>query len=204
MLANLVSEVRIIYLDSDLVIKKDLGSLFFEDLNGHIIRASGIENVERSLEYNFFTSLGLEGGVKYFNAGVLLIDLQAWRQADITKRCFEFAKKYPNMLLTADQTILNYVFYDNNFHELDKSYNHALYASSKQILSDIDDSIFHFVGSPKPWDFLGEVAHKNYPLFHSILTKTAFSNYKTFLDISIHRIQRTLRLTKQYYTCFTK
>lgn len=201
MLANILSEERIIYLDSDLLIRKDLGSLFFKDLNGHTIAVSGVGSIEYALENMFFTSIGLEKEAKYFNSGVMLIDLQAWRQANITKRCLEFAEKYPAMLLTADQTILNFVFYKNNFCELDRSYNHGLYPISEQISPDGDDSIFHFIGSPKPWDFMGELVHKNYPLFYSVLRKTEFSRYKTFSDFSVHKFKRTLRLSRSYYNC---
>ncbi len=145
MLADLISEERIIYLDSDLVIKKDLGSLFFIDLKGFIIGASGVEKIAWTLDSDFFTSIGLDKEGKYFNSGVLLIDLQAWRQEDITKKCFEFAKKYLNKFRDADQAILNYIFYKNNFYELDTAYNYALYPTSKQILPDRQDSIFHFL-----------------------------------------------------------
>ncbi|WP_310430241.1 glycosyltransferase family 8 protein [Chamaesiphon sp. VAR_48_metabat_135_sub] len=200
MLANIVSEARIIYLDSDLVIAKDLGSLFFKDLGTYIIGASGITTMKCALDRTLFSSIGLEQEAKYFNSGVILMDLDAWRQADITKKCFDFADEY-TYILDADQAILNYVFYKNNFCELDKSYNHALYPTSKYISPDLKDSIFHFVGSPKPWDFLGEVIHKNHPLFQSILIKTAFNNYKTCLDFSVHRTTRTLRLGRSYYNC---
>ena len=204
MLATFINDNRIIYLDSDLVIKKDLGTLFHENLNGHIIGVSGVSIIEWSLERDFFTSLGLEKEAKYFNSGVMLIDLDKWRALNITQKCIEFADRYPNMLITADQTVLNYVFYKNNFYELDKSYNQVLYPNSKPIESNESNKIFHFVGSPKPWDFGGEVFHNNYPLFRSILKNTSFSHYKSYLDFTFYRVKRTLKLYGAYYHCLTR
>lgn len=203
MLATMIREERIIYLDSDLVITRDLGGLFRTDLNGHTIGASGVGTIEWSLESNFFTSIGLDKEAKYFNAGVLLIDLDKWRALNITARCLEFADKNAKMLRTADQTVLNYVFYRNNFLELDKSYNHALYPYTNPIDPQENGSVFHFIGSPKPWDFGGEFVHRNYQFFRSFLKKTTFSNYTTYLDFSFQRVKRTLKLSRSYYRCLT-
>jgi UDP-glucose:(galactosyl)LPS alpha-1,2-glucosyltransferase len=202
MLASLLQqEERVIYIDSDLVIKKDLTSLFSENLNGHVLGVSGVSTIQSAFENKFFTSIGMKPEAKYFNSGVMLMDLEKWRQLDITKQCLKFANKYANVFTFADQAILNYVFYENNFHELDKSYNHALYPNSETIPIEDTDSIFHFVGSPKPWDFLGEVIHQNYSLSQHILSKTVFKDYKTYLDFSIHKAKRTVRLSRSYYNC---
>ncbi len=203
MLASMVHDERVIYLDSDLVIKKDLSNLFQTNLNDYVIGVSGIGNIDWALEREFYLSIGLEKEAKYFNAGVMVIDLDKWRKLNITEKCFEFADRYPNKLFAADQTVLNYVFYKNNFFELDKSYNHGLYPYSNPVDPQECDSIFHFVGSPKPWDFGGEFVHRNYPLFRGILNNTSFCKFKSYLDFNFYRVQRTLRLSRAYYRCLT-
>jgi len=203
MLAKIIHDERIIYLDSDLVITRDLSELFQVNLNGYIIGASGVGNIEYSLESDFFISIGLDKEAKYFNAGVLVIDLDKWRRLNITEKCIEFADKNARILRDADQAVLNYVFYKNNFVELDKSYNHALYPYSTPIDPNKSDSIFHFIGAPKPWDFGGEFVHRNYQFFRSFLHKTSFSNYRTYSNLSFHKVKRTLRLSRSYYRCLT-
>jgi lipopolysaccharide biosynthesis glycosyltransferase len=203
MLATLIPDERIIYLDSDLAITRDLTDLFQVDLNGYVIGASGVGSIEWSIERDFFISLGLDKEAKYFNAGVLLIDLDRWRTLNITKKCIEFADNNAKILRDADQAVLNYIFYRNNFLELDKSYNHALYPFSKPVDLHESDSIFHFIGAPKPWDFCGEFVHRNYQFFRSFLYKTSFSDYRTYSDFSFHRVKRTLRLSRSYYRCLT-
>ena len=168
MLASLLSDDKVLYLDSDLLIRKDLSSLFVTDLKGHILGVSGIESIGSSLRSKFYTSIGMKEEAPYFNSGVMMMDLIQWRQQDITKRCIEFADCYADRLVFADEAILNCVFYENNFHILDSSFNHALYPTSPSILANDLEAVFHFVGSPKPWDFLGEILHQNYALSHKI------------------------------------
>src|SRR5262245_3101807 len=49
MLASMVHDERVIYLDSDLVIKKDLSDLFQTNLNDYVIGVSGIGNINWAL-----------------------------------------------------------------------------------------------------------------------------------------------------------
>ena len=199
MLASLLPESRVIYLDSDLLVRKDLGSLFRQDLDGHVLGVSGMGSVKWSLEKNFFVSLGMNQAAKYFNAGVMLMDLDQWRQKDITKACMDFADQHPNQLGAADQTVLNYIFYENNFLEVDPTYNHALYPDTPSLAANTSGHIFHFVGSPKPWDILGEGVHSNYRLFAETLRKTEFRTYKTYFDLTPYRLKRSIRLAKSYF-----
>ena len=204
LLSQLLDDDRVIYLDSDLIIRRDLSELFALDMRGYAVAASGVAEIESQLEREFFTSLGLNMKAKYFNGGVLLIDLQQWRKSGIMKKCLEFAEKYPTELSVADQTILNYVFYENQFFELDSSYNCALYPTSKPITPIAADKIFHFVGSPKPWDFLGEILHTNYSLFQGVLSKTAFRSYKSYRGLTFSRAKRTFRLARSYLDYFAR
>ncbi len=204
MLPNLLSDKRVLYLDTDLVVMKDLQDLFMTDLQGHALGATGIERLENSKEKNFFSSIGIKQDAKYFNAGVILFDLEKWRQFDLVKKCFEFADNYPDKLPNPDQTILNYIFYKDNFFEIDSSNNVAIYPWSKQISMYEDNKIFHFIGSPKPWDFLGEILHGNYQFFRIVLRNTVFKNYKSYRDFSLPKAKRTAWLLRSYYFCIKK
>lgn len=150
MLAHIFSDDRIIYLDSDLIINRDLGDLYHTDLQGMTIGAAGVETIGSSLRSSFYQSIGMKSAARYFNSGVMLMDLKQWRDLDITHQCLAFANKYVDRVAFGDEAILNCIFYENNFHVLEKSYNHALYTTSPQISLDERDKIFHFVGSPKP------------------------------------------------------
>jgi len=199
LLPELLDDDRLIYLDSDLIIRRDLSELFGLDMRGYAVAACATE-IEWQADGEFLMSLGLNEKAKYFNSGVLLIDLQQWRKLGITKKCLEFAEKYQRELISHDQTVLNCVFYQNQFFELDWSYNQGLYPTSKPVTS-ATGQIFHFVGSPKPWDFLGEVLHTNHSLFQGVLSNTAFRSYKSYRGLTFGRAKRTLKLARSYRDC---
>jgi lipopolysaccharide biosynthesis glycosyltransferase len=203
LIPTLLAEERVLYLDCDLIITSDLGELFVTDLGQYVVGAAGVMNMQWAVENSFLTSLGLSRDTKYFNSGVLLIDIRKWNNIDVFAKCREFADKYPRALKAADQTVLNYVF-KNNFHELDYSYNYTVYPYSFPINTRTPARVYHFVGSPKPWDFMGEIIHQNYPLFSSVLSKTAFKNYRTYRDFSIKKARRTVRLARAYINCLRR
>ncbi len=67
-----------IYLDSDIVVNGDLSELFSYDLNGYTIAAvpdAWVDRADRIKE-----KIELPKGARYFNSGVLLINLETWRQ----------------------------------------------------------------------------------------------------------------------------
>jgi len=199
MLPQLLDEPKVIYLDSDLVVNTDLTFLFKTSLEGCLVGASGIGNIEWALEKQFFLSLGMDKSAKYFNSGVLLLDLDKWRNERVLEKCLQFANKYPRELSTADQTILNYIFYPNNFLELPEKWNCALYPNSDYRRLDISDRILHFVGSPKPWDLGGEFLHASFPIFEATLKQTYFKDFRSYKRINMRKIWRTLRLMRSYW-----
>lgn len=113
---------RILYLDSDLIIDNDISALatmdFFE--NGEekmviacpdsYIRAILLGHVKISnINEDYFTNtLGIDQ-LRYFNAGVMLYNLQKMRGHDITEQLFNSLMriKHPHF---QDQDILNSVF----------------------------------------------------------------------------------------------
>ncbi|OQX19023.1 MAG: hypothetical protein BWK76_05905 [Desulfobulbaceae bacterium A2] len=204
MLPNVLSGDRVIYLDSDLVVNKDLRNLFTTELNGHAIGVACIERLDNAREKSFYSSIGIMDDIKYFNAGVILFDLKKWRQLHLVNKCIEFADTYPDKLKTVDQTILNCIFCNNNFYEIDSSHNVAIYPWSKKVSHDEKEKIFHFIGSPKPWDFLGELLHGNYQLFRNVLQHTVFKQYASYRDISWLKAKRTAWLLRSYYFCIQK
>jgi lipopolysaccharide biosynthesis glycosyltransferase len=203
LIPSLLTEEKVLYLDCDLIVTTDLGELFATDLGPYVIGASGVMNIAWSVEKGFLTSVGFNQNDKYFNSGVLLIDTIEWNNRDILGKCHDFADEYPVALKAADQTVLNYVFRDD-FYELDPLYNYNVYPYSRPIQNKTPGKIYHFLGAPKPWDFMGEIVHRNYPFFYRSLSKTVFRDYKTYFDLSINRAFRTMRMSRAYVNCLRR
>lgn len=151
LLPELLEESRVLYLDCDLVVGVDAGALARQPLDGFALGASGIGEFRWSNDGALCRALGLEIEAPYFNAGVLLLDLDAWRRDGLTSRCLEFARQHAPRLATADQTVLNFIFY-RKFKALQPEFNEPLYPDTPAVPANSDHQrIFHFVGTPKPW-----------------------------------------------------
>lgn len=164
---NLISPSysKIIYLDCDMIIQDDISKLWIIDISDHILAAvedSGFENNDR---------LFMPNNTLYFNAGVLLINMDKWREADISAKAHNFIHEYPERLLLADQDVLNAVIC-GNWQSLHPRWNQQ----TKMFRSRHPDASFseceltealqfpgivHFTESSKPWHYMNEHPYRD-------------------------------------------
>lgn len=103
---------KVIYLDSDLVINTDISRLWEIDLEGKVVLAvqdTRFPLIEMAI--GNYQNVQLPGHAKYFNAGVLLIDVEKWRQQDISQKALYCTRKNLEFVLFDDQYSLNIVLY---------------------------------------------------------------------------------------------
>lgn len=160
LIPDLIPHVRVLYLDTDLIIDMDVLELGRIQMGEKVIAAVGGGCMQYSLEQNFYVhTLGLSAETKSFNAGVLMINIPAWKKHAVKEKLFALADRYPNELLAADQTLLN-AFFAGDFYNLPAKYNVTWYANKRPAIEE--DAVFHFVGSPKPWDYFGKYMHTGF------------------------------------------
>ncbi len=99
---------RVLYLDGDIIVRGDIGPLWTTDLGGKTAGA-----VIDLPHYARKSTLGLPPDAPYFNAGVLLIDLERWRRLKIGERAAEFARDHWDRMQWGDQCALNFVLQDD-------------------------------------------------------------------------------------------
>ena len=145
-----ISEDKVLYLDSDLIVNQSLEPLFEIDFYEYLLAAAWDTD-----------------GVT-FNAGVMLINNKKWRQEKLKERLIEQSivtlkevdeGKFENF--NGDQTILNQVC-SNRWLELDRGYNlqvghdvTAFYNKWENYFNElVSPSIIHFVSYRKPWSTL--------------------------------------------------
>lgn len=179
---------RAIYLDSDLVVQGDLGRLWEVHLGGHPVAAvqdvsvptlgspRGLANHRR---------LGLAPDLKYFNAGVLILDLDRWRRESIPERALAYMKEHRESLRWLDQDVLNAVL-AGRFRELDPRWNqlpqvHALdhvtpFEPDVAERVRSDPYIVHFATAEKPWHWI--CRHPLRELFFVYLDRTAWAGWR--------------------------
>jgi len=185
---------RCIYLDCDVIAGTSVRELFNYLDGTKTIAADGCGTCESSLDREFYHKAGLAPTDKCFNSGVLAIDLDRWRRLNVREMCLSVSRRFRRMFKSHEQSLLNISLHDD-FFAFGSQYNFAIDPSTLTI-EDPADKILHFLGSPKPWDFLGKQLHSSYELWVSIFRETAIganplSRYRT--------LSRTLAISRSMY-----
>lgn len=175
---------KVVYLDCDVIIKKDITILYNLDMENKAIcavaeMAANARYVSSPRGLKLFEQLGIKEYNKYFNAGVLLINLDKWRQKDICDKIINYLIKYDKYVLWHDQDGLNAILW-NDWKELDPRWNvmTALYLADSWQNSVFNREdfyriksnpyIIHFTNkSSKPW--LKESNHPYKSLYNKYL-----------------------------------
>ena len=104
-LSKLLPDVnRIIYLDGDTIIFKDLSEMINLEMNNNIILGFVDNSFKLAEEFGIKT-------YKYITAGVLLMNLKKMRKENISQKLFDFIDNNKKKLKQEDQTVLNIVLH---------------------------------------------------------------------------------------------
>jgi len=185
---------KIIYFDSDLVVDGDVSELFDESFDGKYLIAVRDHSLEMEFEYS--SKFHIPNIIGYFNSGVLVIDLKAFRENAITEKVFESMSRINELTTTPDQTSLNDVLYDKwkatspKWNQLagvsiEKNYKKTTYSKSDFLEAKNNPKIIHY-SSPfsKPWKFECISPHKDKYFYY--LSLTEFNQYK--VDINFKKL----------------
>lgn len=150
---------RVLYLDPDTLVINPLRPLWELDLGDKLFAAAA--HTGKTEIANDVNRLRLGTEHKYYNSGVLLIQLPLCRQEICPQEVFRYAQEHGKELLLPDQDLLN-ILYGSRTLELDdylwnydaRNYSSYLFRSSGK--ADVDwvmrhTAILHFCGRSKPW-----------------------------------------------------
>ena len=151
---------KVIYLDCDLVVCKDLKSLWKTDVNDvAVAMAPDLLYQDKAT----LRRLGVNNG-KYLNVGVIVMNLDYWRNHDVQNRLLEYILDKGNELIYNDQDALNVILQKERI-QLPVKYNVTPYHYNKNLeyypavlreeihKSRLNPIIFHYLGPTKPWSF---------------------------------------------------
>ena len=110
---------KMLYLDCDIIVRHSLDSLWNIDLTNYSL-ACVPDSQEGTIEYYNRLEYPAEKG--YFNAGVLLANLDYWREHQIGKKIKDFIANQSQKIKFQDQDILNYNLWDSKLY-LPLTYN---------------------------------------------------------------------------------
>ncbi len=186
--ADFVQEDKALYLDCDLVVTKNLDDLFSTDLQDYPLAA-----VRDFGGRAYF-------GREMFNAGVLLINNDLWKQEQMTQRLIDLTNEWHDKVDQADQSILNMLF-EHKWLELDFDYNHIVIHkqfTDYQLPAGQDyPGIIHYLSHRKPWKELAAQTYRDVWWYYHNLEWTELGQ-----NHHLHPLQKShLYPIKEPFTC---
>lgn len=181
---------KVIYLDCDVIVEQDIKQLWDIDISEFL---AGVVEDEGSISQ--LKRLNLPEQNNYFNAGVVVFNIEKLRDFDFKQKCINYYKENQAIISLQDQDILNGVlngkcrflplnwntnsrlFFDN---ELEHHYTDAEAVNAVQY-----PAILHYTNSVKPWQ--QSCIHPLKEEYWKYLSFTAFKK-----QLRRHYIQRLL------------
>ena len=169
---------KVLYLDCDIVVDGNISDFWDEDVSDYF--ACVVEDEASAIHSK---RLGLNN---YFNAGVLILNMDKLRSFDFINEWQVYFKENENIIKMQDQDILNGVFNNNvKFLSLKWNANTKIYDKNDNIIKHFYDEkdeikarnervIIHYTGPKKPW-----LVNKKHPLKYLYLYYLIKSPYKT-------------------------
>jgi len=204
---------RVLYLDCDIIVEEDLSPLLRTELNGQIVGAVPERVV--SCPYSGLSrwkELGLPADAPYFNSGVMLIDMERWREEQVGRRVLEYLHEYgPLLNIKGNQGGFNAVlagrwkplpqkwnvqtwYLDD---ELYRRFGHAG-VPTREELDEIRaaPAIIHYTHALKPWHVGCDHPHRD-RFFRHLRRSGWFSMAEYAVWRSLLRMQDSMRSMKE-------
>lgn len=183
-IAEVLSELpRVLYLDGDIIVTGDLRELYYTDFDGALAAAVQTYD-EPAWGLSLAERFGLSLTHRYFNSGVMLLDLARWRTEGIARQMSERALEKQ----AADEIVFNLVLCDR-CKTLHPRYNvgphlswfadrlyvpgHYLFPAAAYAEAAERPAIVHFCGPTKPWQY--RTIHPQKHLFSEYLAMTPYA-----------------------------
>lgn len=150
----------LIYLDADVICLKNPIDYFkstIKAMKTKNLPIAAMNHEEVPVKDKRLLDLGITKG-KYFNAGVMIIDYELWRNSNVLNKSVKIIQNKSQSLVLWDQDVLNVIF-DGNFENINPYFNYRMNMLnfSRKEVELIDQNVFllHYYGKSKPWSVKG-------------------------------------------------
>lgn len=141
---------KVIYIDSDTIVKKDISALYDIDLKDNYVGAVSERVMAEEDVFGTYVEqcVGIDR-YAYFNAGVLLINCAAFRDNGILSRFGDLLSDY-DFVVTQDEDYLNLLCKDRVLL-LNGKWNAEIFRGIP--VEEEEVAIFHYIMTSKPWHY---------------------------------------------------
>ena len=202
---------RVLYLDGDVIINKNIKSTFDIDIDGYYMAA--VEDLGNVMlcqrgEESEANRIGMKGN-PYFNSGVMLLNLEEMRKDEVGLKLLEYRTYQKNYFM--DQDAFNYcmvkkilgipykynfrtpLFYESSFDDINSILFDSQYKNPEELINDM--AILHLSANYKPWNF--------YMLYFTDI----FMNYyvkSPYKEKEISLVSLEYKLWEQWYQLYNE
>ena len=184
LLPRLLECDKVLYLDCDIIVNGPLDGIYSHPMSMEC--AAVVVEDQYSDDVVLKERTGVVG--RYFNSGVMLMNLANWRKNQIAEKCIAFIHDNPQICVYPDQDALNHIIgesvsfveYGYNFQELmfgDKTLLRLESSKFGMIDKWIDAPVvIHYSGYHKPW--FTDSPHPRADLFLYYLSHTPWKGIR--------------------------
>jgi len=181
---------RVLYIDIDTLCLVDVGPLYRLPLNGNMVAMLPETELSTCADDSVRSHPDIKTSIgHYFNSGVLLVDVAAWKKNQTTRKCLEYiAINAPQYW---DQSALNVELQgrisciESRFNFItNKRENWHAFKNEKRI----SGKLLHFTDFPKPWSKLASLVHPFHKLWREHLLETACSRTEQIPGKGLRRL----------------
>jgi lipopolysaccharide biosynthesis glycosyltransferase len=151
LLPQLVNVPRLIYLDCDTLVFRDLSQVFDRELAPRQVLAAVRDSETLSLSQDAFVlakAMNLPAEGAYFNCGVMLMNLDELRRQHFFESAVDFLNRWSGKYRFWDQSVINFLLH-GQIDELPELWNRASWRFDAQQNNDLD-CVLHYTTSA-PW-----------------------------------------------------
>lgn len=178
------SETKSLYIDADTVITDDITKLWNIEVYKNFPCAAVIDSFapRADAEYGITNYLkkGIAPDTPCLNAGVLLINLEKWRQDKISAKALAYIAHYKESMKLVSQEALNGVLL-GSWQKLEQRWNQLVnpmpfYDDPLTEPPKLEPGVIHYITSSKPWHF--GYPHPSKELFYSAVDKSGWQGFR--------------------------
>lgn len=165
---------KVLYCDCDVIVLGDIAELYNHNIDNYLVGACPEEVMTEVKIFGDYVEQALDVDCeKYFNAGVMLMNLDGFRKENIEEKFFDMLQKY-TFRVTQDEDYLN-VLCKGKVKLFHLGWNKTAFKNEK--FNDKDLKLIHYKIHWKPWHYDG-VLYENH--FWDYAKQTSF--YEEILD----------------------
>jgi len=151
LLPHVLDAHRLVYLDCDVLVFRDLCQLFDLELSPGKVVAAVPDSETLSLaedSQSILAAMGFPGDNIYFNCGVMLMNLDELRRNQFSERAIEFLNHWRGNYRFWDQSAINFLLHEQ-IDELPEYWNRPSWCFNQQQDNQLD-CVLHYTSSA-PW-----------------------------------------------------